>query len=77
MNTHMQPADIQFGNVELRKCYWLGRIVFWAEGASALESAVCVGWAEVHVHCASSVSADSVQCHFGKEGIQLCGFDEA
>jgi len=24
-----------------------------------------------------TLSADSLQCHFGKEGIQTCGFDEA
>jgi hypothetical protein len=57
-------------------------VVFWAEVASALasalelalDSAVCVGWAEVHLFlCVSSTSADSLQCHFGKEGIRLSG----
>jgi hypothetical protein len=60
--------------------------VFGAEVASALESAlesaldsaVCVGWAEVHLFlCVSSASADSLRCHFGKEGIRASGFDEA
>ena len=45
---------------------------------SALEMAICVGWAEVHLFLSvSSVSADSIQCDCGKEGIQLCGVDEA
>jgi len=40
--------------------------------------AVCVGWAEVHLFlCLSSVSADCLRWHLGKEGIQACGFDEA
>jgi len=60
--------------------------VFRAEVASALESvlesaldsAVCVGWAEVHLFlCVSSVSADSLRCHFDKEGSRASGFDEA
>jgi hypothetical protein len=42
-----------------------------------LESAVCVGWAEMHLFfCVSRVSADSLRCHFGKEGIRARGFDE-
>jgi hypothetical protein len=61
-------------------------VVFLAEVALALElalelaldSAVCVGWAEVHLFlCVSSMSADTLRCHFGKEGIQASGFDEA
>jgi len=45
---------------------------------SALESAVCVGWAEVHLFLyVSSVSADFLRCHVGKEGIWVCGYDEA
>ena len=45
---------------------------------SALESTDCIGWAEVEQFlCVSSVSADLVTCHFSKEGIQACGFDEA
>jgi hypothetical protein len=27
--------------------------------------------------CVSIMSADSLLCHFGKEGIRLIGFDEA
>jgi len=45
---------------------------------SALDSAGCVGWAEVHLFlCVSSASADSLLCHFGKEGIRASGFEEA
>jgi hypothetical protein len=45
---------------------------------SAQDSAVWVGWAEVHLFlCVSSVSADHLQCYFGKEGIWESGFDEA
>ena len=45
---------------------------------SALELALSVGWAEVHLLlCVSSVSVDSVCCHLGELGIRLCGFDEA
>jgi len=56
--------------------------VFWAEEASAresaLESAVCICWLEVHLFlCVPSVSVDFLQCHFGKEGIGACGFDAA
>ena len=39
---------------------------------------VCVGRVEVHLFiCVSSMSADCLQCHFGKEGIWTCGFDGA
>jgi hypothetical protein len=64
----------------------LGRVVFRAEVALtlqfavqlALELAIWVGWAEVHLfHCISSVSAVFLWCHIGKEDIQWCCFDEA
>jgi hypothetical protein len=33
---------------------------------------------EVHLYlCVSRVSADSLRCHFGKEGCRMIGFDEA
>jgi len=49
-----------------------------AEVESAQESALCVGQVEVHlVICVSSLSADCLQCHFGKEGSRTVGFDEA
>ena len=45
---------------------------------SALDSAVCVVWAEVHLFlCVSSGSADSLRCHFGKEGSRAFGYDKA
>ena len=45
---------------------------------SALESALCVGRVEVHLfHCVASESADSLGCHFGKDGSRTLGFDEA
>jgi hypothetical protein len=60
--------------------------VFRAEVESALQlalkstrdSAVCIGWAEVYLLLwVSSESADSLGCHFGKDGIRASGFDEA
>jgi len=45
---------------------------------SALGSAHCVSRVEVHLFlCISSESADSMRCHFGKEGSRTFGFDEA
>jgi hypothetical protein len=45
---------------------------------SALESALCVGWVEVHVFLyVSSMSADSLWCHVVKEGSWPFGLDEA
>jgi hypothetical protein len=56
----------------------MGRVVFPEEVALALDSARCVGWQEVHLFLGvSSVSADSLQGHFGKEGIRPRDFDEA
>jgi hypothetical protein len=50
----------------------LAQVAFWAEMASALElaveSAVCVGWVEVHLFlCVSSVSQDFVPCDFARK----------
>jgi len=48
------------------------------EVESALESALCVGQAEVHLFfCVSSMSADSLRCDFGKEGSRTFRYDEA
>jgi len=84
VNTYIGLANWQFGNIELRHCFWVAwvalqvEVVFRAEVASALESAVCVGLVEMHLFLGiSSVSADSLRCHFGKEGICPSGFDEA
>ena len=51
-------------------------LAFWAEVASALESAVSISRVEMHQFlCVSSMSADSLQCHFGKKSIRPAGFD--
>ena len=72
------PANWRFQTVELRRCYRLWRVVCRAEVESALESALCVGRGEVHVFlCLSSMSADYLQCLFGKEGSRAFGYDEA
>jgi hypothetical protein len=56
----------------------LGRVVCREEVESALETALCVGRGEVHLFlCLTSVSADSLWGHFGKEGSQTFGYDEA
>jgi hypothetical protein len=49
-----------------------------AKVQSAVVSAVCVGQVEVHMSLGfSSLSADSLRCHLGKEGSLTCGFNEA
>ena len=56
----------------------MGRVGCRAEVELAMESALCVGQGEVHLFlCVSSVSADSLRCHFGKEGSRAFGYDEA
>ena len=78
MNVNIRPANWRCQTVELRRCYRLGRVVCRAEVESALESALCVGQGEVHLFfCVSSMSADSLRCHFGKEGSRAFGYDEA
>ena len=53
-------------------------MVFWAEMPSAVESAVCIGPVDVRLLLwVSSVTADTLQCHFGKKGIRLGGLDQA
>jgi hypothetical protein len=48
------------------------------EVESPLESALCFGLGEVRQFlCVSSVSADSLRCHFGKEGSRAFGYNEA
>jgi len=43
-----------------------GGVACRAVGKSGLESALSVGRVEVHLYlCVSSVSADSLRCHFG------------
>jgi hypothetical protein len=66
------------------------QVAFWAEMASAqesalewalepaVESAVCIGWAEVRLYlCVSSVPPDFMRCYFTKEDIRPFDFDEA
>ena len=56
----------------------MGWVACLAEVESALESAHCVGRVEVQLFLwVFSVSADSLRCHFGKEGSQTFGFDDA
>jgi len=44
----------------------------------ALESALYIGRVEMdQCLCISSMSADCLRCHFGKEGSRMFGFDEA
>jgi len=50
-------------------CHQMAPVVFRVEVALVLVSAVCVGPGEVcPCLCASSVSVNSLRCHFGKEG---------
>jgi len=77
-NTYIRQANWRFEKVEPRKCYRLGWVACGAVVESALESALCVGRVEVHLfYCVSSVSADSLRCHFGQEGSRTFGFDKA
>jgi len=77
-NTYFRPANWWFQQVALRKCYQLRRVAYLAAVELALESPLCIGRVEVHLFlCVSSLSAVSLQCHFGKEGSRTFGFDEA
>jgi hypothetical protein len=62
-------------------CYRLERVRWVACSAdveSAVESALWDWWVEVHLfRCISTVSADSLWCHFGQEGSLSFGFDDA
>ena len=74
---YVNTANCQFGNVELWHCYQVAWVAIREQVASALESAVYVGLAEVHLFpWVSSVSADSWRCHIGKKDIHPGGFDE-
>jgi hypothetical protein len=45
------------------------QVAFWAETVSFQISVVCIGVVDVHLFlCTTSMSADSLLCHFGKEG---------
>jgi len=72
-----QLANYQFRYVDLPHWHRVAQEVFRDEMASILVSDVFVGLLEVHLFlCASSVFADSLLCHFGKEGSHPCGFHE-
>jgi len=78
VNMYIWPANWWFEKVELRKWYRLGRVVCQAEVQSALECTLCIRRVEVNLLlCVSSLSADSWQCHIGKTGSRMFGFDEA
>ena len=56
----------------------MGRVACRAVLESAHEFALCVGRVDVHLFlCVSSMFADSLRCHFGKEGGRTFGFDKA
>jgi len=77
-NVYIRPANWRFENVELRKCYRLGQVACRAMVDLALESTLCADRVEVHLFlCISSESADSLWCHFGKEGSWTFGYDKA
>ena len=77
-NTYIQPANWLFQHIELLKSYRLGWVACLPDVELALDSALCVGRVEVHLFlCVSTVSADSLRCHFGSEGSRTCGFDKA
>jgi len=40
VNTHIRPANFQFGNIELRNCHLFGQVAIRAEVVSAQESDV-------------------------------------
>ena len=74
VNTHIRPANWWFRYVELRNCYRIGQV----ECRTEVGLAVCVEREEVQlVLRVSNVSVEFVRCHFGKEGIRMCGLDEA
>ena len=71
-------ATCQLGNIELLDYQWVEMVALRAEMESVLVANLFAGRAAVSQFCpAFSVSADSLHCHFGKEGISFCGFAEA
>jgi len=75
--THIRVSHIQFRIRELPHCYRMEHVEFRVDVASVLGLAVCVAMLDVHLcHCVSSVSGDSVLCHFGKERSHLSDFPE-
>jgi hypothetical protein len=68
-NMYIRPANWQFGNIQLRIFPRLAQVACWAQLASTLESAVSIGWVNVHL-CLylSRVSGNSLRCNVFKEG---------
>jgi len=76
--THIWVAHLRFRISALPHCYWMEHLAFRVNVASVLVPAAKVVLVEVHVcRCISSVSGDSVQCHFCKEGSHLSDFPKA
>jgi len=76
--THFWVTRLRVRKRELRHCDQVAQVGFRAKVPSVLLSAVSFGLVEVHpCLCTSSMSADSVVCHFGKEGSRLFHFSEA
>ena len=66
---HIWVARLRFQQRELPQCLWVAQFAFWVEVVSVLVSAVRVILVDMHLCLhTSSVSADSLLCHLGKEG---------
>jgi len=78
VNAHIWVAHCRLGNIEHSRCHSVAQVVVRPEVASVQVSAVSEGLVEVQAFvCASSMSADVLLCHFGKEGNRQCGFRKA
>ena len=76
--THIRVAQLGFGIGELPQCYWVAQVAIRSDHASVLASTVCVAPVEVHiVHCACSVSGESLQYHVAKKGSRPMDYPEA
>jgi len=65
--THTRMAYHHFHNICFRQCHLVVQVAFWAEVAIWAE--MPPGLMEVRrCLCASSLSADSLLCHFGMKG---------
>jgi hypothetical protein len=84
VNTPLQLANCILGITELWHCDWVAQVAFWDQVASGAEVVlalvlfVCVPRVKVLLLlCISNLSADSLRCHFYKEGIRPGHFEEA
>ena len=72
---HIPWADLGFWNFGRNFCHRMALVAFRMDVVLILVLAVCVRLEAVHLcHCASSVSVDSLRCHFGKEGSRQFDF---